>query len=271
MTRPALYAGRVLASRLRPVDLARLAGVSTQQIRNYEEAGILPAAARTPTGYRTFDARHRDALRAYRALLKGYGAEAARMIMRAVHAGAVADALTMLNAAHAALHAERLALQATFTALEAVAGHGVLPAPAAVAGHAALPAPEAVAGHAALPAPKSGLRVGELAAVLGVRSSALRVWEATGLLAPSREPGTRYRRYTPADVRDARMIAMLRRSRYPLSQIRPVLDGLRQTGSSDALRAAIGQRQAALTERTLAMLEGSARLHHYLSELGARG
>ena len=259
MTRPALYAGRVLASRLRPVDLARLAGVSTQQIRNYEEAGILPAAARTPTGYRTFDARHRDALRAYRALLKGYGAEAARMIMRAVHAGAVADALTMLNAAHAALHAERLALQATFTALEAVAGHG------------ALPALEAVAGHGALPAPKSGLRVGELAAVLGVRSSALRVWEAAGLLAPSREPGTRYRRYTPADVRDARMIAMLRRSRYPLSQIRPVLDGLRQTGSSDALRAAIGQRQAALTERTLAMLEGSARLHHYLSELGARG
>ncbi|WP_037676124.1 MerR family DNA-binding transcriptional regulator, partial [Streptomyces afghaniensis] len=38
--------------RLRPVDLARLAGVSTQQIRNYEDAGVLPPAARTESGYR---------------------------------------------------------------------------------------------------------------------------------------------------------------------------------------------------------------------------
>ncbi|MFB7267750.1 MerR family DNA-binding transcriptional regulator, partial [Streptomyces nojiriensis] len=38
--------------RLRPVDLARGHGLSTQAIRNYEEAGILPAADRTSQGYR---------------------------------------------------------------------------------------------------------------------------------------------------------------------------------------------------------------------------
>ncbi|HEX2299657.1 MAG TPA: MerR family DNA-binding transcriptional regulator [Pseudonocardiaceae bacterium] len=71
---------------LRPVDLARLAGISTQQIRNYADAGILPPAPRTRAGYRRFDARHRRALLTYRALTRGYGSDTARAIMQAVHA-----------------------------------------------------------------------------------------------------------------------------------------------------------------------------------------
>ncbi|HEX2515201.1 MAG TPA: MerR family DNA-binding transcriptional regulator, partial [Chloroflexota bacterium] len=59
----------------RPVDLARLAGVSTQQVRNYEQAGILPPVPRTATGYRRYDARHERALLAYRALARGFGGE----------------------------------------------------------------------------------------------------------------------------------------------------------------------------------------------------
>ncbi|WP_420847084.1 MerR family DNA-binding transcriptional regulator [Nonomuraea basaltis] len=39
---------------MRPVDLAREHGLSTQLIRNYEDAGILPAAERTVHGYRTY-------------------------------------------------------------------------------------------------------------------------------------------------------------------------------------------------------------------------
>ena len=69
------------------MDLARLAGVSTQQVRNYEQAGILPPVPRTATGYRRYDARHERALLAYRALARGFGGEASRAIMRAVHAG----------------------------------------------------------------------------------------------------------------------------------------------------------------------------------------
>lgn len=77
-----------------------------------------------------------------------------------------------------------------------------------------------------------------------MRTSALRVWESADLLTPTREPGTGYRRFGATDVRDAQMIKMLRQNRYPLPLIQPILDGLRQTGSSDALRAAIAQRQA---------------------------
>src|SRR5262249_41669539 len=109
------------------------------------------------------------------------------------------------------------------------------------------------------------LHIREAARLLGVRTSALRVWEAAGLLAPEREPGTGYRIYTPADVRDARMIHLLRQSYYPLPQIGPVLDGLRRTGSSAELKAAIARRQAELARRTMAMLAGAGQLYDYLA------
>ncbi|GLZ03340.1 MerR family transcriptional regulator [Actinomadura sp. NBRC 104412] len=229
--------------RLRPVDLARAGGISTQQVRNYADAGVLPPAPRTPSGYRVFTAEHRRALLTYQALARGYGAATARSIMEAVHAGDVPRALMLVDAAHARIHEQRASLREVGEALEAVARQ----------------AP----GHSELP--RSRMRIGEVAAYVGVRTSALRVWEAAGLLAPEREKGTGYRRYGPAEVRDARMIGMLREGRYPLHQIRVILDGLRRTGSGEALRAAIAERQEALIRRSTAMLEGSGRLHDYLA------
>ncbi|MGW0825040.1 MerR family transcriptional regulator [Streptomyces sp. NPDC002845] len=233
------------SERLRPVDLARLSGVSTQQIRNYEEAGVLPPAPRTESGYRAFGDVHRRALLAYRALATGYGTVPAAEIMRTVHGGDVPGALALVDAAHAALHEERVSLRAASEALEALAGESP---PAEV--------------------PGCDLRIGEVAGLLGVRTSALRVWESAGLLSPGRERGTKYRRYAPGDVRDARLILTLRRSHYLFAQIRPVLDGLRRTGSTDALRSAIATRHTALTARTTAMLDGAGHLHAYLTSLG---
>lgn len=112
--------------------------------------------------------------------------------------------------------------------------------------------------------PGGDLLIGEAAALLGVRTSTLRVWEAAGLLSPRREPGTGYRHYAPDEVRDTRFILALRRNHYLLDQIRPVLEGLRREGSTDALRAAITARTTALTARTRAMLEGAGHLHTYL-------
>ncbi|WAL63263.1 MerR family transcriptional regulator [Amycolatopsis cynarae] len=232
---------------LRPIDLARLTGLSTQQIRNYADAGVLPPAPRAPSGYRRFDATHREALLAFRALAKGFGIDTARAVMRAVHEGDLPGALALADAAHAALHDERTSLRAAGEALEAIA--------------AGEPDTSAL--------PRATVRIGEVASLLGVRTSALRVWESVGLLRPERDSGTGYRRYRPADVRDARMIRMLRQGHYRLPQIRFILDGLRREGSGEALREAIARRQADLDRRSLAMLEGAARLHHYLDHRGS--
>lgn len=229
------------AARLRPVDLARAAGVSAQQIRNYEATGVLPPASRTASGYRVFTQRHRNALLAYRALVRGHGPATAQAIMHAVHDGDLPLALALLDEGHASMHEQRRALRETAAALEAVAGQD----------------------PGAHPVPRSEMRIGEVAAGLGVRTSALRVWEEAGLLTPGRDPATGYRRYGPEEVRDARLVAMLRQSRYPLPRIVDVLDGLRRTGSTDALRAAVAQRRDELDRRALAMLEGAAALHGY--------
>lgn len=230
---------------LRPVDLARAAGISAQQVRNYLDAGVLPPAERSPAGYRVFDERHRQAVTTYRALGRGYGWDAAKAIMRSVHEGLPDPALARVDAAHAAAHEQRLALRATAEALEAVAL-------------------EAVAGHPPDTVPRTGLRVGELAARLGVRPSALRVWEAAGLLLPRRDTDG-HRRFGPTDVRDARLVAMLRQSRYPLPAIKPIMDEFRSSGGADALRAAITAREAELGRRARAMLAAATALHGYLA------
>lgn len=228
--------------RLRPVDLARRAGVSTQLVRNYEAAGILPPAPRSDTGYRQYGPEHVSALLTYRALAPGFGAETATEIMRAVHDGNEALAYRLVDAAHAALHEQRLATDAASDALAALAAEDV----------------DELTGPSLL--------VGELAHRLGIRTSALRVWEAAGLLAPTREPGTKYRRYGPEQVRDARIIHMLRQGRYYFEQIRPVLDGLRRTGSTEALRTAIAERRAAHDRQTKAMLNGATLLHQLITQ-----
>lgn len=228
---------------LRPVDLARSAGISAQQVRNYLDAGVLPPAGRTAAGYRVLDEGHRRALLSYRALAHGHGWPAAQEIMRAVHAGDVPAALAAVDAGHAAVHEQRLALGTAARALAALAGQ----------------TPDAPA------LPRSDLRIGEVARHLGVRTSALRVWEEAGLLEPPRERGTGYRVYRPSDVRDARMVLMLRQGHYPLPQIRPILDDLRRAGGTDALRAAIAGRHADLARRSEAMLAADAALHGYLA------
>lgn len=231
--------------RLRPIDLARAAGISTQQVRNHADEGILPPTSRTPSGYRIFTGSHRRALLTFRALSAGFGSITARQIMAAVHAEDLPEALALIDAAHHALHEQRTALHATGRALEAVAEQS----------------PEAPA------APSGDLRIGEVAAYLGVRTSTLRVWEDAGLLAPQRERPTGYRIYTPTDVREARMVHLLRQVRYPLPDVPPVLAELRRSGDSEALHAALAQRGRELTLRSRAMLTAAARLDDYAQSL----
>jgi DNA-binding transcriptional MerR regulator len=221
------------------VDLARLVGVSTQAVRSYTDAGILPPAERTAAGYRVYLPKHRDALLAYRALLPGAGPQAAREILPAVNAGDRRRALELLDAVHAELHETRRELREITDALDVVDRPSRLPG--------------------------TDLRIGEVARVLGVRTSTLRVWEAEGLLTPRWEKGTQYRVYSPAGVRASRTINLLRRARYPRPRIGAVLDAAREAGGTDALRDAVRTRAEEVHRRATALLDGSALLHACLS------
>ncbi|KOG37078.1 TioE family transcriptional regulator [Streptomyces resistomycificus] len=238
------------SERLRPVDLARGHGLSTQAIRNYEEAGILPAAGRTPHGYRTYTSLHAGALRAFLALLPGHGHRTATEIMRAVNQGAVEEAFRLIDESHAQLLDDRRTLQAVESALSDLEP---------------VTAPEPGVKPGAVSGP-GGMFIGPLAEKLGIRPATLRKWEGAGLVRPRRDPRTGYRVYDQADVRDARLAHQLRRGGYLLEQIAPLIARVRAAGGLEPLEAALRDWHGRLSARGRAMLTGAAELEAYLRE-----
>ncbi|WP_079105135.1 MerR family DNA-binding transcriptional regulator [Streptomyces prasinopilosus] len=187
--------GRNLQSgeRLRPIDLARRHGLSTQAVRNYEQAGALPPAERTPHGYRVYTPLHARALDAFLALVPGHGHATATEIMRAVNRSALDEALRIVDESHARLLDDRRTLRAVEDALGDLA-----------------PGPEP---HP--PSGSGGTFIGPLARELGIRPATLRTWERAGLVSPRRDPLTGYRVYDEADERTWAMSGAIRSSGWP--------------------------------------------------------
>lgn len=232
--------------RLRPVDLAREHELSAQAVRNYEQEGILPTAGRTRHGYRIYTPLHARALRAFVALVPAHGRGTATGVMRAVNAGDVDAALTLLDKSHAQLLRDRETLATVEKALRDLASSET---PAA---------------------PRRGEEVfiGQLARRMGVGPATLRKWEKAGLLNPRRDPETGYRVYSPADVRDARLAYQLRRGGYLLRQIAPLIVQVRHAGGVGPLEATLDGWRARLTTRGLSMLAAAAELSAYVENRG---
>lgn len=224
----------------RTVDVARRAGYSVQQVRNLERDGVLPPADRSPGGHRLYREIHARSALAYRALAAGVGPVEAKRIIRAVHAGEQARALAMIDAAHAGLHTERVDLELARQAAEAIATEPITE----------------VRGSDAM-------SIAELATALGVRTSTLRHWDAEGLVVPGRSAASGgARRYSPEQVRDARIVHQLRQAGYRIEQVRKVVPEFRQ--HSTQVREALTAREAAITARSLALLDGAAALRELL-------
>ncbi|MGJ6966813.1 TioE family transcriptional regulator [Streptosporangium sp. G11] len=224
--------------RLRPIDLAREHGLSTQAVRNYEEAGILPPAERSPHGYRGYAPRHAAALRTFLALIPAHGHATAGAIMRAVNGGVTEEALRLIDESHAQLSGDRQTLEAVERALRD------------------LTPPRDLAPGVTF--------IGPLARRLGVRPATLRKWERAGLVVPRRDSRTGYRVYTPADVRDVLLAHQLRRGGHGLEQIARVLERVRAAGGPEPLEATLREWRGRLTVRGLAMLAGAGALDTYL-------
>jgi DNA-binding transcriptional MerR regulator len=229
---------------LRITDLARGAGLSVQQVRNYVSLGFLPRVQRAANGYRLFTARHAEALTVARTLIAGYGWQTAQIVLSAVHNDDSAAALAAADHSHAELDHERAQVMAMLEALD-----GELPQRFRV---------------------HRPLRIGDAAAAVGVRPSALRVWERQGLLSPDRDRATGYRVYDQSQLTRARVIAMLRRSRYSLAAVRDVTAAM-VAGDPARTRAALASRQRELNQLSIRRTRATAALYHYLGNSGLLG
>lgn len=226
--------------RRRPVDLGRAHGLSAQTVRNYEAAGVLPPADRSPSGHRTYTPVHARALHAFVALVPGHGHRTATAVLQAVTRGEIDVALRIIDESHAQLLDDRRTLRAVETALRDVGP---------------------------VPATSGDSLVGPLARRLGLQPATLRQWERAGVVRPRRDPRTGYRVYGPADVRDAQLAHQLRRGGYLLDRIAPVVDQVRAAGGVAPLAAMLDDWNARLAARGRAMLRGAAALDAHLEGL----
>jgi DNA-binding transcriptional MerR regulator len=224
----------------RPVDLARAHGLSAQAVRNYENAGVLPPAERSPSGYRRYTVRHAAALGAYLAQLPAHGYATGGEILRAVSRGHRDGAFRAIDRSHAQLLRDRETLDAVETTIGLLVGS---------------PVPED---------PTRSLPISALARRLGVTPATLRKWERAGILAPQRDRASHHRVYSPDDVRDAELAHLLRRGGYQLGHIAGVLDQVRAAGSAPALAESLQGWRRRLADRGRAMLTAAARLDDYL-------
>ncbi|MFE3445973.1 MerR family transcriptional regulator [Nocardia sp. NPDC059180] len=222
---------------MRTVDVARSAGYSVQQVRNLERSGVMPPATRSTAGYRSYGEIHLRCALAYRALAAGVGPVEAKHIMRAVHRAPVGEALARLDAAHARLDRERTDLRLAKDAAAAISAEPITDV-----------------------RPTDAMSVSELAAALGVRPSTLRHWDAEGLVVPDRVTARGARRYSPAQVRDARIIHQLRSAGYRIDTLRALVPNLPRGHRSEDIAAALAAREASITDRSHALLEAAVAL-----------
>lgn len=227
---------------LRTADVARRAGYSVQQVRNLERDGVLPPATRTATGYRIYGEIHVRSVLAYRAFAAGVGPVEAKKIVRAVHCSPVSEVLARLDAAHARLDRERADLRQAEEAARMISGEPI----------------DDVRGS-------DSMTVSELAMALGVRSSTLRHWDAEELVVPDRDPARGTRRYTPAQVRDARIVHQLRLAGHRIPYLQVLMPQLRRARRFDDITAALAGRGTSIETRSRALLEGAAELCALLS------
>lgn len=217
---------------MRTVDVARRAGCSVQQVRMLEAAGVLPPAPRTASGYRQYAEVHVVSLLAYREMAGGVGPVEARLLLCDAHRDWSA-LLARLDAAHARLHQERRELALARKAVQSISAEPMTDV-----------------------SPEDAMSIGDLSLALDLRPSTLRHWEAERLLTPARTPH-QARRYSPMDVRDARLVHQLRQAGYRIAPLRDLLPTLRERHDWDEL---LTGREQSINVRAELLLRGTATL-----------
>lgn len=235
------YVGLAVRERelLRTVDVARESGYSVQQVRDLERLGVIPPAARSGNGYRSYTPLHVRALRAYRGLAAAVGPVVARRMLTELRTRPIAEAASAVNEVHVRLARERDEALRAQQALRAI---------------------EAETDGRDREQEGDAMTITELAAALGLRPSTLRFWEEEGLVTPERVTSLRARRYGLPAIRAARIVAALRGAGYGIPAVREVMGSLQEIGGPEETRRLLSRRLDQIATRTVALLQAGADL-----------
>ncbi|MEU9488386.1 MerR family transcriptional regulator [Streptomyces decoyicus] len=224
---------------LRTVDVAGDSGYSVQQVRDLERLGVIPEAARSSNGYRSYTPLHVHALRAYRGLAGAVGPVAARQLLAELRTGTTAEAASAINAVHVRLAGEREEALRAQRALRAI---------------------QAEADTGEFEQESDAMTITELAEALHVRPSTLRFWEQEGLVTPERVTSLRARRYGLSAIRAARIVVALRGAGYGIPAVREAMGSLRRLDGLEETQRILRHRVDQIATRTMALLRAGSDL-----------
>ncbi len=241
---------------VRTVDVAKESGYSVQQVRDLERLGVLPPAARSGNGYRSYTTTHLHALRAYRGLAEAVGPVEARRLLAELRTGTLTEAAAAVDEVHARLARERDETLRAQRALRTIRREEAVRSGAAVRsgeGVAAVRDQAAVRGD-------DHMTITQLAEALGVRSSTLRFWEDEGLVRPERVTTLRARRYGPEAIGAARVVVALRAGGYGIPAVREIVRALGDLDGLDDARRVLQVRLDRIAARSVALLRAGTDL-----------
>ncbi|MEV0485272.1 MerR family transcriptional regulator [Streptomyces sp. NPDC050508] len=224
---------------LRTSDVARESGYSVQQVRDLERLGVIPPAARSGNGYRSYASLHVQALRAYRGLAGAVGPVVARQLLAELRAQSIAEAASVINEVHVRLAREREEALRAQQALRAIQAEG---------------------NTAESEQDGDAMTITELSRALGVRPSTLRFWEQEGLVTPERVTSLRARRYGLSAVRAARIVTALRSAGYGVPAVREIMGSLHRLDGQGDARHVLRERLDQIAVRTVELLRAGADL-----------
>ncbi|MEU0718722.1 MerR family transcriptional regulator [Streptomyces lavendulocolor] len=224
---------------LRTADVARESGYSVQQVRDLERSGVIPPAARSSNGYRSYTSAHVRALRAYRGLAGAVGPVSARKMLTELRTATVETAAAAISGVHVRLARERDEALRARRALHAIRSEKDTPEPEQES---------------------DAMTITQLAAALGVRPSTLRFWELEGLVAPERVTALRARRYGLPAIRAARIVAALRGSGHGIPAVRDIMASLHRLDGAEETERILRRRLDLIAARTVALLRAGADL-----------
>jgi DNA-binding transcriptional MerR regulator len=224
---------------LRTVEVARESGYSVQQVRDLERLGVIPPAARSGNGYRSYTPVHVRALHAYRGLASAVGPVEARRLLAELRTQTLAEAASAISAVHVRLARERDEVLRAQQALRAIRAEPTAPG---------------------TERESDAMTITELAGALRVRPSTLRFWEEEGLVHPERVTSLRARRYGLSAIRSARIVAALRSAGYGIPAVREIMDSLHGLDGPGDTRRILRERLDTIATRTVALLRAGTDL-----------
>lgn len=186
-----------------PKQIANELNISSTTLRRYEALGLIPDVPRTNSQHRFYHRIHLQAFVALRSLLKAYEYQIVYEVMREIKQDHVEDALWLVNHQQYLLQIEKHRIEEILNLLK----------------------------RADFPFYKNinitdNMRIGEVAKIAGINTSAIRHWENEELIQSARDPENGYRVYSKHELKKILVISSLRKTIYFIDHIKTLLDEL---------------------------------------------